>query len=121
MASSAFRNRRAENLTHNNGMRRQYPVFDQQSGKMFSWAVLLLPFLEETSLYSQFDKSKSILDQVNEPQQQWCHVSCAPPMPLSAASIPSNQHRQRSASPRATTRPTFRQFIRICSCFIRAR
>jgi prepilin-type N-terminal cleavage/methylation domain-containing protein/prepilin-type processing-associated H-X9-DG protein len=48
----------------------QYPVFDQRSGKMFSWAVLLLPFLEETALYSQFDMSRSILDQVNEPQER---------------------------------------------------
>ena len=58
-------------LTHGDGtIRRQYPVFDQRSGKMFSWVVLLLPFLEETSLYSQFDLSRSILDQVNEPQAQ---------------------------------------------------
>jgi prepilin-type N-terminal cleavage/methylation domain-containing protein/prepilin-type processing-associated H-X9-DG protein len=48
----------------------RYPVFDQRSGKMFSWAVLLLPFLEETSLYSQFDMSRTILDQANEPQER---------------------------------------------------
>ncbi len=46
-----------------------YPVFDQFSGKMFSWAVLLLPFLEENSLYDQFDLSKSVLEQPNEPQR----------------------------------------------------
>ena len=45
-----------------------YPVFDQQSGKMFSWAVLLLPFMEETSLYNQFDMSRTVLEQPNEPQ-----------------------------------------------------
>src|SRR5438046_1749293 len=33
----------------------KYPVFDQRSGKMFSWAMLLLPFVEETNLYDQFD------------------------------------------------------------------
>jgi prepilin-type N-terminal cleavage/methylation domain-containing protein/prepilin-type processing-associated H-X9-DG protein len=49
---------------------RKYPVFDQRSGKMFSWAVLLLPFLEETNLYSQFDLTRSVLNQANEPQQQ---------------------------------------------------
>jgi prepilin-type processing-associated H-X9-DG protein/prepilin-type N-terminal cleavage/methylation domain-containing protein len=47
----------------------KYPVFDQQSGKMFSWAFLLLPFLEETNLYNQFDQSRTALDQPNEPQQ----------------------------------------------------
>src|SRR6187401_3327880 len=42
-----------------------YPVFDQQSGKMFSWAMLLLPFVEETNLYNQFDQSRTVLDQPN--------------------------------------------------------
>ncbi|MFO0787950.1 MAG: DUF1559 domain-containing protein [Pirellulales bacterium] len=45
-----------------------YPVFDQQSGKMFSWAVLLLPYVEETSLYNQFDQTKTVLEQASEPQ-----------------------------------------------------
>jgi prepilin-type N-terminal cleavage/methylation domain-containing protein/prepilin-type processing-associated H-X9-DG protein len=48
----------------------RYPVYDQSSGKMFSWVVLLLPFLEETSVYSQFDMSRPILEQVSEPQEQ---------------------------------------------------
>ncbi len=48
---------------------RDYPVYDQRSGKMFSWAVLLLPYLEESPLYSQFDLNRSVLDQPNEPQQ----------------------------------------------------
>jgi prepilin-type processing-associated H-X9-DG protein len=57
-------------LTHRDGMvQRKYPVFDQHSGKMFSWVVLLLPFLEETSLHGQFDLSLSILKQQNEPQE----------------------------------------------------
>jgi prepilin-type N-terminal cleavage/methylation domain-containing protein/prepilin-type processing-associated H-X9-DG protein len=47
-----------------------YPVFDQRSGKMLSWAVLLLPYLEETNLYDQFDLTKSVLQQPNEPQSQ---------------------------------------------------
>ena len=46
-----------------------YPVFDQRSGKMFSWAVLLLPFVEENNLYNLFDQSKSVLEQPNEPQR----------------------------------------------------
>lgn len=46
-----------------------YPVFDPLSGKMFSWAVTLLPFVEETSLYDQFDMNVSVLEQPNEPQR----------------------------------------------------
>lgn len=57
-----------ENTTRTYGGR-PYPVFDQRSGKMFSWAVLLLPFLEETNLYNQFDLSQDILHQPNEPQE----------------------------------------------------
>lgn len=49
---------------------RQYPVFDQRSGKMFSWAVLLLPYLEETTLYDQFDQKATVLKQTANPQQQ---------------------------------------------------
>ncbi len=46
-----------------------YPVFDQLSGKMISWAVVLLPFMEEGNLYDRFDLSLSILEQPNEPQR----------------------------------------------------
>src|SRR5262249_50598736 len=56
----------------------QYPVFDQQSGKMFSWAVLLLPFLEETNLYNQFDQTRTALDQPNEPQETSVPVYLCP-------------------------------------------
>lgn len=49
---------------------RQYPIFDQRSGKMFSWAVLLLPYLEESALYDQFDQTKTVLNQTANPQQQ---------------------------------------------------
>jgi prepilin-type N-terminal cleavage/methylation domain-containing protein/prepilin-type processing-associated H-X9-DG protein len=55
-----------------------YPVFDQQSGKMFSWAVLLLPFLEETNLYNQFDQTRTALDQPNEPQESTVPVYLCP-------------------------------------------
>ncbi|MEX0612399.1 MAG: DUF1559 domain-containing protein [Pirellulales bacterium] len=60
------------------GTGREYPVFDQRSGKMFSWAVLLLPFLEESSLYSQFDLSLSVLEQPHEPQEQSVPVYLCP-------------------------------------------
>lgn len=48
-----------------------YPVFDQLSGKMFSWAVTLLPFIEEHNLHDRFDMSASVLEQPNEPQQSF--------------------------------------------------
>ncbi len=43
--------------------------FDPRGGKMMSWVVLILPYMEESALYGQFDQSKSILEQPNEPQQ----------------------------------------------------
>jgi prepilin-type N-terminal cleavage/methylation domain-containing protein/prepilin-type processing-associated H-X9-DG protein len=49
---------------------REYPVFDQRSGKMLSWAVLLLPYLEESSLFDQFDLTRTALEQSLEPQQE---------------------------------------------------
>jgi prepilin-type processing-associated H-X9-DG protein len=36
---------------------------------MISWVVLLLPFIEESSLYDQFDQSKTVLQQPSNPQQ----------------------------------------------------
>jgi prepilin-type processing-associated H-X9-DG protein len=55
-----------------------YPVFNQRSGKMFSWAVLLLPFIEETSLYDRFDMSQTALTQPNEPQEQFVATYLCP-------------------------------------------
>jgi prepilin-type N-terminal cleavage/methylation domain-containing protein/prepilin-type processing-associated H-X9-DG protein len=57
---------------------REYPVFDQKSGNMFSWAVLILTHLEESNLYSQFDLTRSILDQPNEPQAQQLEILMCP-------------------------------------------
>jgi prepilin-type processing-associated H-X9-DG protein len=48
---------------------RQYPVYNQMSGNMFSWVVLLLPYMEETSLYDQFDLTKTVLQQPANPQE----------------------------------------------------
>lgn len=47
-----------------------YPVVDHQSGKQFSWAVILLPFLEQQNLYNAFELSKSVFQQSREPQSQ---------------------------------------------------
>lgn len=49
--------------------RRRYPVFDQMSGPMIGWAVMLLPYAEQSALFDQFDLKKSIFDQDNNPQQ----------------------------------------------------
>jgi prepilin-type processing-associated H-X9-DG protein len=51
------------------GVSYHYPVFDQRSGPMLSWAVLLLPFAEQQQLFDQFDLSRSVLDQSGEPQE----------------------------------------------------
>ena len=50
---------------------RTFAVFDQQSGEMISWAVLLLPYLEESALADRFDVSRNILDQPGDPQAQF--------------------------------------------------
>src|SRR5262245_9580915 len=42
--------------------------FDPRGGQMISWVVLVLPFIEEQSLYQRFDLSRNVLDQPNEPQ-----------------------------------------------------
>src|SRR6478672_4686465 len=42
--------------------------FYPRSGQMISWVVLVLPFMEEQSLYRQFDLHHSVLDQPGEPQ-----------------------------------------------------
>jgi prepilin-type processing-associated H-X9-DG protein len=46
----------------------RYEVYDQSSGKMFSWVVQILPYIEQQALYDQFDMDRSVLDQQNEPQ-----------------------------------------------------
>lgn len=48
-------------------------VFNPQSGKMFSWVVLILPYIEERKLYDQFDFSKTVLNQPSNPQAT--HIS----------------------------------------------
>lgn len=47
-----------------------YEVADHQVEKAFSWAVVLLPHLEQTNLYDRFDFSRSVFEQVNNPQAQ---------------------------------------------------
>jgi prepilin-type N-terminal cleavage/methylation domain-containing protein/prepilin-type processing-associated H-X9-DG protein len=39
--------------------------YDSKSGKMFSWAVLILPYLEQSALHEQFDFNVSVLAQAS--------------------------------------------------------
>ena len=43
-------------------------AFDPLSGNMLSWAVLVLPYIEERSLAARFDRDRSVLDQPGDPQ-----------------------------------------------------
>jgi len=43
--------------------------FDPKVGKMFSWVVQVLPYMEEGNLYSQFEFDRTVLEQSNEPQE----------------------------------------------------
>lgn len=45
-------------------------VYVQRSGKMHSWAVFLLPYLEQQNLYDQFDLNASVIAQPKNPQAQ---------------------------------------------------
>ena len=55
-----------------------YPVFDQRSGPMFSWAVLLLPYLEEGNLYDRFDFTHTSLEQPLQPQESFVSTFLCP-------------------------------------------
>ena len=41
-------------------------VVDPRSGKMFSWIVFILPYIEETAIFNRFDFSKSVFDQSDD-------------------------------------------------------
>ncbi len=45
-------------------------TLDLRSGKMFSWAILVLPHLEEGNRHNHFDFNRTIFDQPQEPQQE---------------------------------------------------
>ena len=44
--------------------------FNPRRGRMISWMVLVLPYLEQQSLYREFDIEKSILAQPRNPQEK---------------------------------------------------
>jgi prepilin-type N-terminal cleavage/methylation domain-containing protein/prepilin-type processing-associated H-X9-DG protein len=43
-------------------------IYQSRSGLQFSWIVLILPYLESSSLYKQFDLNKDVFRQLNNPQ-----------------------------------------------------
>lgn len=53
-------------------------VFYPQNGKMFSWVILILPYIEERQLYEQLDLSKSILTQSGGPQSTFISTLICP-------------------------------------------
>lgn len=58
--------------------RHDYPVYDQMSGPMIGWAVMLLPYAEQTALFDQFDLKQSIFEQENNPQQIFVETMLCP-------------------------------------------
>jgi prepilin-type N-terminal cleavage/methylation domain-containing protein len=44
-------------------------TYESRSGRMMSWIVLVLPYVEQTALHSEFDFNQSVLNQAKEPQR----------------------------------------------------
>lgn len=44
-------------------------TYESRSGRMMSWIVLVLPYVEQTALHSEFDFNQSVLNQPKEPQR----------------------------------------------------
>jgi prepilin-type N-terminal cleavage/methylation domain-containing protein/prepilin-type processing-associated H-X9-DG protein len=57
---------------------RQFPEYDGLTGKMMSWVVLTLPYIEEQNLANQFDLKRNILSQTGEPQATALPVMLCP-------------------------------------------
>ena len=53
-------------------------TLDLRSGKMFSWAVLVLPFVEEGTRHGEFDFKRTVFDQPNEPQAEISEIMHCP-------------------------------------------
>jgi prepilin-type N-terminal cleavage/methylation domain-containing protein/prepilin-type processing-associated H-X9-DG protein len=62
----------------NVGSDNAFMAFNPESGKQFSWVVLLLPFFEQQNLHSAFDFSKSVFDQVKNPQAEFVDALLCP-------------------------------------------
>lgn len=55
-----------------------YNIFRPKTGKMLSWVVFTLPYIEERPLFSQFEFSKDVLNQKNDPQAKHISVMLCP-------------------------------------------
>ncbi len=53
------------------GFRRPYPVANHEEGRLTSWAVDLLPYLEQQALHASFDEHKSVFEQASEAQAEF--------------------------------------------------
>jgi prepilin-type N-terminal cleavage/methylation domain-containing protein/prepilin-type processing-associated H-X9-DG protein len=53
-------------------------IYESRTGKMFSWVVLILPFIEQPALHAQFNFSLTSLNQPNEPQANQIPVLLCP-------------------------------------------
>ncbi len=60
------------------GTARNYEVYDQHSGKMFSWIVQILPYVEQQPLFDQFDLDRTVLEQTREPQATFVESFACP-------------------------------------------
>jgi prepilin-type N-terminal cleavage/methylation domain-containing protein/prepilin-type processing-associated H-X9-DG protein len=57
-----------EELTYSDSA---YSAFNPESGKQFSWVVLLLPYMEQRQLHDAFDLAKSVFEQASNPQESF--------------------------------------------------
>ena len=53
-------------------------AFIPNRGQMISWAVLILPYIEEENLYERFDLTRSILEQDGNPQEEFVTIYQCP-------------------------------------------
>jgi prepilin-type N-terminal cleavage/methylation domain-containing protein len=51
---------------------------DPRTGRMHNWVIATLPYLEEGALYDQFERTRSLLDQPNNPQSTVLSVLICP-------------------------------------------
>ena len=55
-----------------------YEAFLQREGKQYSWAVMLLPYIEQQNLFDRFDLDKTVFEQSSEPQSQFLQQLACP-------------------------------------------
>ena len=55
-----------------------YDKFEQRGNLQLSWAVLLLPFIEQQNLHRKFDLSRTVFDQPAAPQSEFLETYMCP-------------------------------------------